>query len=211
MDNDELRRGKPTNHVVYGEAVAILAGDGLLSTAFDAMGKDMLLYLSKPDELNKRVRAAYTIGKGAGCRGMLSGQIADIEAETKTVAPELLDYIHLNKTAALFKSTVQAGAYLGAASSEIIDLFGTYGEYIGLAFQIADDILDVVGNTELTGKKTGQDDALKKATYPTLHGLDASKAKLRELTDLAANLMRDQGDEYEFFAVIAEDMANRTL
>jgi geranylgeranyl diphosphate synthase type II len=211
MDDDELRRGKPTNHIVYGEAVAILAGDGLLSNAFEAMTKDMLLYLNSPDELNRRVRAAFTIAKGAGCRGMIGGQIADIEAETKTVAPELLDYIHLNKTAALFESTMQAGAYLGAASKEAIDLFTTYAEHIGLAFQIADDILDVLGLPEQTGKNIGQDDAQNKATYPALHGIEASNDKLRELTDIAAKLMRDQGEDYEFFAVIAEDMAHRTL
>ncbi|WP_312091204.1 polyprenyl synthetase family protein, partial [Aminipila sp.] len=111
MDDDELRRGVPTNHVVYGEAMAILAGDGLLTSAFEAMNKDMLLYLDDPIKLKRRIRAIYEISKGAGCRGMVAGQVADIEAENKQCSKEMLDYIHLNKTAALITASVRAGAY----------------------------------------------------------------------------------------------------
>ena len=101
MDNDDLRRGMPTSHKVYGDAIAILAGDGLLTSAFEAMNKDMLLYLDTPELLNRRVRASYELAKGAGCRGMVAGQVADIEGEGTHCSKELLEYIHINKTAAL--------------------------------------------------------------------------------------------------------------
>ncbi|MDR2157065.1 MAG: polyprenyl synthetase family protein, partial [Clostridiales Family XIII bacterium] len=161
MDDDDLRRGQPTNHKVYGEATAVLAGDGLLSSAFEAMNKDMLLYFDRPNALKQRVRAIFEISKGCGCRGMIAGQLADIEAESKTVSPELLDYIHLNKTAALIASAIIAGAYIGGAETSLFENLRAYGENLGLAFQIADDILDVTGNAMEHGKRPGKDSALR--------------------------------------------------
>lgn len=153
MDNDDMRRGKPANHIAYGESIAILTGDALLTTAFEVMMKDMLLYFDNTDELKKRVRAVYEISKGAGCRGMVAGQLADIESEGRVCSKDLLDYIHLNKTAALLTSAIRAGAHLGNADSEKLANLSDYGECIGLAFQIADDLLDICGDENLMGKK----------------------------------------------------------
>jgi len=210
MDDDDLRRGEPTNHVKFGESIAILAGDGLLTSAFEAMNKDMLLYLNEPKELNRRVNAVCAITKGCGCRGMIAGQIADIENEGKSISPELLDYIHLNKTAELIKAAVCAGAFIGGADNEMFDNLSHYAEQIGLAFQIADDILDVTGDEEETGKKIGQDVKHNKATYPSVYGIEKSYEKLKELTDGALESISEYYDNAEFFAVLAKDLAERT-
>ena len=119
MDNDDLRRGRPTNHKVYGEAMATLAGDGLQAAAFETMNHDMHLYFDDPAAQKKRIRASYEISKGAGCRGMVAGQVADMEAEDKNCSQEMIDYIHLTKTAALIVAAVRAGAQLGNCDPEI--------------------------------------------------------------------------------------------
>ncbi len=209
MDNDDLRRGIPTNHKVFGDAVAILAGDGLLTSAFEAMNKDMLLYFDNTDMLKRRVRAVYEISKGAGCRGMIAGQIADIEAENKQCTKEILDYIHLNKTAAMIKAAVRAGAYLGGTDKKTLEDLDEYAENIGLAFQIVDDILDVSGSEEEIGKKTGADQAKKKATYPCRYGLEESREKVKELTEAAKKAMEPYYDNAEFFIHLADDLAGR--
>ena len=209
MDNDDLRRGVPTNHKVFVEAAAILAGDGLLTSAFEAMTKDMLLYFDNVDLLKRRVRAVYEIAKGAGCRGMIAGQIADIEAENKQCTKEILDYIHLNKTASLIKAAVRAGAHLGGADKETLDNLDEYAENLGLAFQIVDDILDVSGSEELTGKSVGSDEAKKKATYPCRYGLEESRQKVSELTENAKKAMESYYDNAEFFVQLADKLANR--
>lgn len=209
MDNDDLRRGIPTNHKVFGEAVAILAGDGLLTSAFEAMNKDMLLYLDNMEKLKRRVRAVYEISKGAGCRGMIAGQIADIEAENKECTKEILDYIHLNKTAALIKAAIRAGAHLGGADKETLDNLDEYAENIGLAFQIMDDVLDLSGDEELLGKKTGSDKSKMKATYPCRYGLPESIDKIKELTDNAKRAIEPYYDNAEFFVKLADELADR--
>ena len=210
MDDDDLRRGKPTNHKVYGEAMAILAGDGLLSSAFEAITKDMLLYLDKPAELKKRIQASSVIAKGCGCRGMIGGQVADIEAEGKIISSELLDYIHVNKTASLIESAISAGAYLGAANADQRNNLSIYGENIGLAFQIVDDILDATGDADTIGKNAGQDVLLGKATFPALHGIDKSIERLKELTNKAIKALEPFGDKALFLADIANYLAERT-
>jgi geranylgeranyl diphosphate synthase type II len=210
MDDDELRRGKPTNHMVYGEAVAILAGDGLLSSAFEAMGKDMLLYMDKPKELIPRVKALSAIAKGAGCRGMVGGQVADIEAVSKAVSPALLDYIHIGKTAALFEACVKAGGHLGGADKAGIEALSNYGENLGLAFQIADDILDVQGSQDEMGKVVGRDEELHKATYPAVHGMQESQARLIALTEAAVASLEPFGDKAEFLRYVANMLTERT-
>ncbi|QAT42846.1 polyprenyl synthetase family protein [Aminipila luticellarii] len=209
MDDDELRRGLPTNHMVYGEAMAILAGDGLLTSAFEAMNKDMLLYLDDSVKLKRRIRAIYEISKGAGCRGMVAGQVADMEAENKQCSKEMLDYIHFNKTAALIAASVRAGAYLGGATEkQLRDLTG-YAENLGLAFQIADDILDVCGDEQEMGKKAGNDEKKHKATYPCLYSLEECKAYLKDLTETAMSFLECYYDEAEFFNTFAEEMVAR--
>lgn len=209
MDNDDLRRGVPTNHKMFGEAMALLAGDGLLSTAFEAMHKDELLYLDDAVKLKRRIRAAYEISKYAGCRGMVAGQVADIEAEGKQCSREMLDYIHINKTAALIMASVRAGAHLGGADEEMMESLTNYAENLGLAFQIVDDILDVVGDEATLGKKTGVDLENNKSTYPALYGLEASQERLNELTQNAVDALADYYDNAEFFTQLVKDLAVR--
>ena len=209
MDDDDLRRGMPTNHKVYGEAMATLAGDGLQSAAFEAMTKDMFMYFDDSVQLKNRIRAAHEIVKGSGCRGMVAGQVADIENENKACSGEMLDYIHINKTAALIVAAIRAGAQLGGADAETLNNLTIYAENLGLAFQIADDILDVIGSEEEMGKKAGADDAHHKSTYPALYGLEASKAKLMELTDTAIKALEQYYDNAEFFVELAKTLAVR--
>lgn len=209
MDNDDLRRGIPTNHKVFGDAVAILAGDGLQSAAYELMQRDMLLYFDDPKALKKRIRAAYEITKGCGCRGVVAGQIADIEAEHKTCSAEMLDFIHLNKTAAMITAAIRAGASMGAPDPEMLENMTIYAENLGLAFQICDDILDVVGNEEEMGKKTGMDSENQKATYPALYGLEASRARLEELTDTAVDALSCYYDNAELFTKLARQLEVR--
>jgi geranylgeranyl diphosphate synthase type II len=212
MDNYDLRRGKPTNHKIYGDAVAILAGDGLLSSAFEVMSFDLLLYFDNPDELKRRIRALYEIAKGAGVRGMVGGQLADIEAEEKSVSASVLDYIHLNKTAALIRASVLAGAYIGGADTALIDRLSVYGENLGLAFQILDDILDVTSTEEVLGKNVGQDSELAKATYVSLHGTESSRVRLEELTNAAIHAISPYSERNtEFFIDIARALSKRTV
>jgi geranylgeranyl diphosphate synthase type II len=209
MDNDDLRRGIPTNHRVFGEAMAILAGDGLLTTAFEVMNKDMLLYFDDESNLKRRVKASYELAKGAGCRGMVAGQAADIEAENKQCSREMLDYIHINKTGALIVAAVRAGAHLGGADKKMLEDLTDYAEVLGLAFQIADDILDVEGTESVMGKKANVDKNKNKSTYPCCYGLEESRKRLMELTETAKEIMAPYYDEAEFFNKLAEEMAIR--
>ena len=210
MYNDDLRRGRPTNHIVYGEGMAILAGDGLLNSAFEVMNKDMLLYLDNPEELKKRINASYTISKASGVRGMVAGQVSDIEAENKPCSNEMLEYIHLNKTGALITASIRAGLYLGGADDEMMRNMTEYAENMGLAYQIADDILDVIGSEEEMGKKNGADQLMEKTTYVTLNGLEASKEKLHELTENAVKAIAEYYDNAEFFRDLVLKLETRT-
>ncbi len=199
MDNDDLRRGLPTNHKIYGDALAILAGDGLLTTAFEAINKDMMMYFDDPEKMRKRISASFEIAKGAGCKGMVAGQVSDIEAETNDCSNEMLEYIHINKTAALIKSAIKAGLYLGNPSSDMLSQLDKYAENLGLAYQIADDILDVIGNPEELGKKTGSDEKKNKTTYTSINGLEAAQDRLEQLTENAVEAIADYYDNAEFF------------
>lgn len=209
MDNDDLRRGLPTNHKVYGEALAILAGDGLLTCAFEAITKDMMMVYDDQEKIRKRVNAAYEIAKGAGCRGMVAGQVSDIEAENAVASNEMLEYIHLNKTGALIRAAVKAGLYLGSPDDKMIDNIQKYAEYLGLAYQIADDILDVVGNPEEMGKSMGSDVKKNKNTYPSINGLDAAYRRLDEVTSKAVESIGEYYDNAEFFRDLVLRLAKR--
>lgn len=186
MDDDDLRRGVPTNHRVFGDGMAILAGDGLLSAAFEVIHMQYLIHLDKPDILRRHIRAGNEIARGCGIRGMVAGQAADLESEDIVISPELLDYIHINKTAALIRAAICAGAYLGGAKDEDVMYLSDFGENLGLVFQIVDDILDVTGETATLGKNTGHDESAHKSTYPSVHGLAESRERLEELTEKAA-------------------------
>jgi geranylgeranyl diphosphate synthase type II len=170
----------------------------------------MLMYFDRPDMLKKRARAAYELAKASGCRGMIAGQVADIEAEDKGVSKELLEYIQVNKTAALIRASVVAGGYIGGAGPELIESLSSYGENLGLAFQIADDILDVTGDEDEIGKRTGNDAALRKATYPSVHGMDESRRMLSELTRRAIERIASYDRNTDFFTEIARGLATRT-
>lgn len=209
MDNNDLRRGIPTNHKVYGDAIAILAGDGLLTTAFEVISKDMMLYFDSPEKMMKRVNAAYQIASGAGCQGMVAGQVSDIEAENAIASNEMLEYIHLNKTAALFKASIKAGLYLGDYDDKMITDMSKYADNLGLAYQIADDILDVVGNKEELGKNTGSDEKRHKNTYTSINGLDEARRRLEELTSGAVEAIADYYDNAEFFRDLVLELAER--
>ena len=209
MDNDDLRRGLPTNHKIYGDALAILAGDGLLTTAFEAINKDMMMYFDNPEKMRKRISASFEIAKGAGCKGMVAGQVSDIEAETNDCSNEMLEYIHINKTAALIKSAIKAGLYLGNPSSDMLSQLDKYAENLGLAYQIADDILDVIGNPEELGKETGSDKKKNKTTYTSINGLEAAQDRLEQLTENAVEAIADYYDNAEFFKDLVLELKDR--
>lgn len=209
MDNDDLRRGLPTNHKIYGDALAILAGNGLLTTAFEAINKDMMMYFDNPEKMRKRISASFEIAKGAGCKGMVAGQVSDIEAETNDCSNEMLEYIHINKTAALIKSAIKAGLYLGNPSSDMLSQLDKYAENLGLAYQIADDILDVIGNPEELGKETGSDKKKNKTTYTSINGLEAAQDRLEQLTENAVEAIADYYDNAEFFRDLVLELKDR--
>ena len=177
MDNDDFRRGVPTNHKVFGEAIAILAGDALLTLAFRLLADNVPVGSSGP-----RLRDVLVeVADAAGSAGMVGGQVADIECEGKPADAEAVDYIHTHKTAALIRASIRAGAILAGAAPGQLDALGVAGGALGLAFQIMDDILDVTATTEELGKTAGKDQAQQKATYPAVHGLEASRSRARAL------------------------------
>ncbi|HUG35747.1 MAG TPA: farnesyl diphosphate synthase [Candidatus Limnocylindrales bacterium] len=178
-DNDDFRRGRPTSHKVFGDAMAILAGDGLLTLAFRLLGEH------GPAGAEALREVLIDIADAAGTRGMVGGQVADIEAERKPVNAEMLDFIHVHKTAALIRTSLRVGARLSGATPAQVRALSVAGESLGLAFQVVDDLLDVEGTTEELGKTAGKDQAQQKATYPAVHGLDASRVRARQLIDEA--------------------------
>ena len=210
MDNDDLRRGLPTNHKVYGDAIAILAGDGLLNCAFEAISKDMMLFYDSPEKIRKRVNATYEIAKGAGVRGMVAGQVSDIEAENAIASKEMLEYIHLNKTGALIRAAIKAGLYLGNPTDSMINDLEKYSENLGIAYQIADDIMDVVGNPDEMGKAAGSDEKKHKNTYTSILDIDHARNRLDELTAKAVESIEKYYDNAEFFRNLVLDLAKRT-
>lgn len=177
MDNDDFRRGKPTNHKVYGEAMAILAGDGLLTHAFH------LIAASGGLPADRALAIIRELSEYAGPRGMVGGQAADMLGEQGKTRLSELEYIHLHKTSDLISFSLRAGARVAGAGEDGLNAVSRFGENIGLAFQIQDDILDVIGNESKLGKKTRADDREKKVTYPYFIGLEASMEKVRVLTE----------------------------
>ncbi|MDI2587995.1 polyprenyl synthetase family protein [Psychrobacillus sp. NEAU-3TGS] len=174
MDDDDLRRGKPTNHVVFGEALAILAGDGLLTLAFGILARLPELTASQKIELIERLSYA------AGAEGMVGGQVLDILGEGKSLTLEELEKVHINKTGALLSFSILAGGIIANASEEIMKALQTYAFHIGLAFQIQDDILDIEGTSEQLGKTAGKDVLSEKNTYPSILTLIGAKEQLQK-------------------------------
>jgi len=179
MDNDDYRRGRLTNHKVFGDAMAILAGDALLTMAFKLIAENAALV--KDPRVIRDVVAE--IADAAGTDGMVGGQVVDIESEGKTVTPATLEYIHTHKTAALIRGSLRAGVRLAGGDGAAVAAIGEAGQSLGLAFQIVDDILDVEGSLEVLGKTAGSDERKQKATYPVLHGLEASRREARRLIE----------------------------
>jgi geranylgeranyl diphosphate synthase type II len=176
MDNDDLRRGRPTCHKVFGDGIAILAGDALLTIAFEIVSR------TKPARRYNTSALLREISVAAGSRKLIAGQVADLEAEGKDVKRDQLQFIHKNKTAAILKSSVRLGAMSANADARKLSAITRFGERLGLAFQIIDDILDVTQTSEILGKSAGKDVAAKKATYPAVIGLEKSRAEARRLT-----------------------------
>ena len=176
MDNDDLRRGRPTNHKVYGDAVAILAGDALLTRAFE-----MVALRSPGVPADRLLKVVGELSLVSGAPGLVGGQVVDLECEGKEVDLETLEYIHLHKTGALLKACVITGALIGGADEDQLNSLRTYARGIGLAFQIVDDILDVTASSDVLGKTAGKDLIADKTTYPKLLGLEASRERAKTL------------------------------
>ena len=203
MDDDELRRGKPTNHIVFGEATAILAGDSLLTHAFEVMSRDQ--------ELTPHQRLTLTgmLAQEAGPSGMVAGQMLDMAAENTTITLEQLKEIHANKTGRLLEFSVVAGAIIAEASGEVVELLRQFSKHIGLAFQIKDDILDVEGDCELIGKKVGSDLENGKSTYVSLTSLEMAKQMLEDEIKQALEILDRLPNDTSLLAAIANYIKER--
>jgi geranylgeranyl diphosphate synthase, type II len=203
LDNDDLRRGKPTCHKKFGEAIAILAGDALLTLAFETIGKSPV-----PDA--RLVAMLTEISTAAGTvNGMVGGQVADIEAEGTKVGPEMLEYIHRSKTAALIRASITAGATSAGAPAEDVARLRRFGETIGWAFQVTDDILDVTESSAALGKTAGKDVVQQKATYPAVFGLEQSQQIANDLASKAIAELTIYGEKARRLREIAEFLVMR--
>ncbi len=200
MDNDDYRRGKLTNHKVYGDAIAILAGDALLTEAFRIMSEHSLSNLVSP---KKALLAIYEVAYRCGIKGVVGGQVMDIISENKEIDFATIEYIHTHKTGALILASIRVGALLSKITKKDLQRLTTYGKKIGLAFQIMDDILDIEGSFEKLGKKIGADIEKKKNTYPSIIGIKESKELLNNLTNDAIEAITHYGKK----AKILEDFA----
>jgi geranylgeranyl diphosphate synthase, type II len=205
MDNDDLRRGKPTNHKVFGDAIAVLAGDGLLTYSFEVIGNIPTEFASAETKLKLVVELA----KAAGTEGMVGGQVADMEGEGKSLTLEELEYIHIHKTGKLLGFSVLAGALLAGANQEQLENLSSFAHHLGLAFQIQDDILDLVGNQQLIGKPVGSDTSNHKSTYPQLLSLDGAIAALKKQIDLSKEYLGMSGLNTKLLLEITELVASR--
>lgn len=194
MDNDDYRRGNLTNHKVFGEGIAVLTGDGLLNLAFEVMLEKII---ATPEIMDRGIRAMQVISNASGVKGMIGGQVVDLESEGKNIDKETLEFIHLTKTSAMIEAAVKAGAIIGGATENQYKELANYGRNIGLAFQIVDDILDVIGDEVKLGKKVGSDIENKKSTYPSLYGIEESKK-------IASGLLKESLISLELFDDKAE-------
>ncbi|MEA5511161.1 farnesyl diphosphate synthase [Crocosphaera sp. UHCC 0190] len=205
MDNDDYRRGKLTNHKVYGEDIAILAGDGLLSYAFEHVATQ-----TRNVDLPNLVDVIARLGRTVGAAGLVGGQVLDLESEGKSdVTVETLKSIHIHKTGALLETSVVSGAILAGASADDVQRLSQYAQNIGLAFQIVDDILDVTATLEELGKTAGKDERAQKATYPSIWGIEESQKQAQTLVDEAIAQLTPYGDKAAPLAAIAHFIVTR--
>ncbi len=205
LDNDDLRRGQPTCHRVFGEAIAILAGDSLMTRCYQVLSE--LPGISDSERLTIVREMAYATGT---VNGMIGGQVADLESEGKKVGAAMLEYIHRSKTGALLAVCPRSAALASGASPEKLERLTEFGRKIGLAFQIIDDILDLTGSSTDLGKTAGKDERVKKATYPALYGVEASRAKARELINAGIEDLGDFGAGADPLRGLARFILNRT-
>jgi geranylgeranyl diphosphate synthase type II len=205
LDNDDLRRGVPTCHKVFGDAIAILAGDALMTRCYQVLAD--LPRLSE----TARIRIIREIAAATGTvNGMIGGQVVDLESEGKPISARVLDYLHSSKTGALLRACVRCGAMAAGADERALDALTEFGDKIGLVFQIVDDILDITSSSEILGKTAGKDEKVKKATYPAHYGLEASRKKANDLVTLALQDIRDFGGEAETLRSLAQFIVSRT-
>ena len=205
MDNDDYRRGKLTNHKVYGDDIAILAGDGLLAYSFEYVATQ-----TKDVPAARVLQVIARLGNTVGAAGLVGGQVLDLESEGKTdITAETLSFIHTHKTGALLEASVVSGAILAGAAQSDIDKLSCYAQNIGLAFQIVDDVLDITATDEQLGKTAGKDLTAQKATYPSLWGIEKSQAKAQELIDEAIAQLADYGLAAEPLRAIAKFIVTR--
>jgi geranylgeranyl diphosphate synthase, type II len=204
LDNDDLRRGKPTCHKVYGEAMAILAGDGLLTEAFRIMADGHY-----SERISPRIarEVIFEVASAAGAEGMVAGQVVDVLYDGKEGTKNILNYIHSRKTTALIRAAVRVGAIMGGAKARALAKFTRYGESLGLAFQIMDDLLDVEGDEEIVGKRLKKD--TNKQTYVKHYGVVASKIKLEQLTEEAMKSVQFLGDNSTILTELAQFIGSR--
>ncbi len=206
MDNDDLRRGKPTNHVQFGEAEAILAGDGLLTFSFDLLSAPKLA-TQLPAET--QIKLIQVLARSAGSLGMVGGQAIDIESEGKKIEFATLRTLHSYKTGALITAAVKMGAILGNANNDEYQAFSNYGKHIGLAFQIVDDLLNVTATTEQLGKKAGSDAELDKATYPAFFGIEGTRTKAKQAVNDAIACLENFDDKCDVLRELAQYIYSR--
>jgi geranylgeranyl diphosphate synthase type II len=206
MDNDDYRRGQLTNHKVYGEDIAILAGDGLLAYAFEHVATQ-----TRNVPTQRVLQVVARLGRAAGASGLVGGQVVDLESEgLSDVGEETLTFIHTHKTGALLEACVVCGGILGGATDTEIERLSRYARNIGLAFQIIDDILDITATQEELGKTAGKDLLAKKATYPSIWGLEESKAQAQKLIEAALSELEPFGEKAQPLLAIAHFITSRT-
>ncbi len=203
MDNDDLRRGRPTNHKVYGDAMAILAGDAMVSLAFELIAIDA--------DPTVAARLIAELAHSTGPQGMIGGQVLDMDGEQKSLSLEQLQQLHRMKTGALLRSACRLGALSTNASEAQLSALTDFGRYLGLAFQIVDDVLDVTASAEQMGKATGKDAAKGKNTYPALLGLDEAKRHAKTQLDAALNVLKPLGPAAEGLRSLAEFVVERQI
>jgi len=206
MDNDDLRRGRPTCHKVYGEAIAILAGDGLLNLAFEVLSEPRQLKSVPPNRLVAIIREIAT---ASGVSGMVGGQVVDMESEGRDIDFPTLEYIHTHKTGALIRASVRVGSLYARAGKRQLKALTRYGEMVGLAFQIADDILDITGKQEELGKDVGSDIKKGKKTFPSFYGLEESRRRAVEVVDKAVTALKDFDRKADPLRELAKYTINR--
>jgi geranylgeranyl diphosphate synthase type II len=206
MDDDDFRRGRPTCHKVYGEAIAILAGDGLLNLAFEVLSDPRR---TKAVPANRLIAIIKEISAASGVLGMVGGQVVDMESEGREIDFPTLEYIHTHKTGALIRASLRIGAIYAKAGEKRLKALTRYGELVGLAFQIVDDILDITGKREETGKDVGSDLKKGKRTFPSFYGLEESRRRANEVAERAIHSLRDFDQRSDPLRELAKYIVNR--